>query len=95
MLTITNDAADAIARTLEEQPGGAGLRIARGTQSMNGSGPPLQMQLAPEPAADDEVIEEHGVRLFVQPEAAEQLDGKVLDAEVEDGELHFALLDAD
>ena len=43
--------------------------------------------------AKDEVIEERGIRLFVEPRAAQTLEGKVLDAEVEDGELRFALIE--
>ncbi len=53
------------------------------------------MALAQGPEADDEVIEDRGVRLFVEPAAAETLDGKVLDAEIEGGEVRFALLETD
>jgi iron-sulfur cluster assembly protein len=93
MLMITNDAAEAIAQALTEESDSAGFRIAETSQSMNGSGPALQMELAPAPEAEDEVIEDEGIRLFVEPRAAETLDGKVLDAEVEDGEVRFALLE--
>jgi|Tabmets5t2r1_1033131.scaffolds.fasta_scaffold48539_2 iron-sulfur cluster assembly protein len=95
MLTITQDAADAIARALEQEPADAGFRIAEGDHSTNGSGPALEMALAQAPEADDEVIDDGGVRLFVEPQAAETLDGKVLDAEIAEGEVRFALLEAD
>jgi iron-sulfur cluster assembly protein len=94
MLMITQDAAEAIAQALDEEPDSAGFRIAETPQSLNGSGPALHMELAPAPEADDEVIEDRGIRLFVEPRAAQTLDGKVLDAEVEDGELRFALLES-
>ena len=95
MLTITQDAADAIARALAQEPADAGFRIAEGDHSTNGSGPALEMALAQAPEADDEVIDDGGVRLFVEPQAAETLDGKVLDAEIAEGEVRFALLEAD
>jgi iron-sulfur cluster assembly protein len=93
MLMITQDAAEAIARVLTEEPESSGFRIAETTQSMNGSGPALHMELAPAPEADDEVIEDRGVRLFVERRAAQTIDGKVLDAEVAEGEVRFALLE--
>jgi iron-sulfur cluster assembly protein len=95
MLTITQDAADAIARALEQEPADAGFRIAEGDHSTNGSGPALEMALAQAPEADDEVIDDGSVRLFVEPQAAETLEGKVLDAEIAEGEVRFALLEAD
>jgi iron-sulfur cluster assembly protein len=93
MLMITEDAAEVIAQALTEEPENTGFRIAETSQAMNGSGPALQMELSPAPEADDEVIEERGVRLFVEPRAARTIDGKVLDAEVEEGEVRFALLE--
>jgi Fe-S cluster assembly iron-binding protein IscA len=51
------------------------------------------MELASEPEDEDQVIEDRGIRLFVEPRAAATLEGKVLDAEVEEGEVRFALLD--
>jgi iron-sulfur cluster assembly protein len=94
MLMITQDAAEAIAQALAEEPDSSGFRIAERTYSLNGSGPAIQMELASAPEAEDEVIEDQGVRLFVDPRAAKTLDGKVLDAEIEEGEVRFALLEA-
>jgi iron-sulfur cluster assembly protein len=93
MLMITQDAAEAIAQALTEEPDSTGFRIAESAHSMNGSGPALQMELASGPAEDDEVIEDSGIRLFVEPRAAETIDGKVLDVEMEEGELRFALVE--
>jgi iron-sulfur cluster assembly protein len=94
MLMITQDAAEAIAQALAEEPDSSGFRIAERTYSLNGSGPAIQMELASEPEEEDQVIEDRGVRLFVDPRAAATLDGKVLDAELDEGEVRFALLDA-
>jgi iron-sulfur cluster assembly protein len=93
MLMITQDAAEAIARALTDEPDSAGFRIAESAHSLNGSGPALQMELAPAPAEDDEVIEDSGVRLFVEPRAARTVDGKVLDVDIEEGEVRFALVE--
>jgi Fe-S cluster assembly iron-binding protein IscA len=94
MLMITQDAAEAIAQALAEEPDSSGFRIAERTYSLNGSGPAIQMELASAPEDEDEVIEDQGVRLFVDPQTAKTLDGKVLDAEIEEGEVRFALLEA-
>jgi iron-sulfur cluster assembly protein len=94
MLMITQDAAEAIAQALAQEPDNSGFRIAERAYSLNGSGPAIQMELASEPEDEDQVIEDRGVRLFVEPRAAATLEGKVLDAEVEEGEVRFALLDA-
>lgn len=93
MLSITSDAADVIRRLMED--GAAGLRISTGPASFNGHGPPLVLDLAPEPPAGDQVLDEDGAKVFVDPAAAPTLDGKVLDADLEGEELQFAVLDGD
>jgi Fe-S cluster assembly iron-binding protein IscA len=89
MLTLTDQAVAAI-RDLTTQPGlpaQAGLRIAR--QDGNGTSG-LVLELAEGPQAGDQVIEDAGVQVYVQPEAAVALDGKALDARVaETGEVSF------
>jgi iron-sulfur cluster assembly protein len=45
------------------------------------------------PAEDDEVIEEHGARLFLDHDAALLLEDKVLDASVERDQVAFMLAD--
>jgi Fe-S cluster assembly iron-binding protein IscA len=45
------------------------------------------------PAEDDEVIEEHGARVFLEPAAASLLDDKVLDANVEEDRVAFTIAD--
>ena len=43
------------------------------------------------PAEDDEMIEEQGARLFLEPEAASLLDDKVLDASVEQDQVALTI----
>jgi iron-sulfur cluster assembly protein len=93
VLSITPDAADVIRRLMED--GAAGLRISTRAASFNGHGPPLVLDLAPEPSAGDEVVDEDGAKVFVEPAAAPTLDGKILDAQLEGEELQFAVFDAD
>ena len=53
----------------------------------------FQLSFVPLPAEDDEVIEEQGARVFVQAEAASLLDDKVLDANVDQNQVAFVILD--
>lgn len=93
MLSITPDAADVIRRLMND--GAAGLRISTGAASFNGHGPPLVLDLAPEPPDGDQIVDEDGAKVFVDPAAAPTLDGKVLDAQLEGEELQFAVIDGD
>jgi len=93
MLTLTDSAVSAI-RTLTsqpEQPGDTGLRImAQG----DGGASSFQLALVDGPAAGDQVVEEGGARVFVEATAAEVLEDKALDAQVnEQGDLAFRISD--
>lgn len=89
MLVITDNASEVI-RTISnhpEQPAEGGLRIA--TQLDNGTSQ-LVVQAAPAPEDGDRVLEKEGARLFLEPDAAEMLDDKILDAKVsDDGAVQF------
>jgi iron-sulfur cluster assembly protein len=93
MLTLTDSAVSAI-RTLTSQPevpGDTGLRI-----MAQDEGTTFQLALAEAPAAGDQVVEEGGARVFVEPTAAAVLDDKALDAQVnEQGELMFRISEQD
>jgi iron-sulfur cluster assembly protein len=96
MLTITAEAAEAIrvVRDALELPDSAGLRISTAQQSMNGTGPSYAVELAPEPADEDEVVEDDGAHVFVDPAARPTLDDKQLDADIKGGgEVRFSLRD--
>jgi iron-sulfur cluster assembly protein len=91
MLTITDTAAEAIKGIVAspQVPEGAGLRIA--TRPEGPAEAAFEASVAPVPAEDDRVVEESGAQVFLEPHAAEALDDKVLDAEIEGGEVRFAI----
>lgn len=95
MLTLTDNAAEVI-RNLTAQPGlpdETGLRISTQAQSANGDGAGFLLALSQGPDQGDEVIEARSARVFVQPDAAEVLEDKMLDAEVnEQGEIAFLVV---
>jgi len=95
MLTITEGAAVAIRTILESTEFGqnAGIRICAGTNSANGNGPGLELQLAEVPAADDAVVEELGAQVFLDETAQIALEDKALDAQVAGGDIRFEIVD--
>src|SRR5215469_12627243 len=90
VLTLTDQAVAAL-RELTTQPGlpaEAGLRIAPPESGADG----LALSLAEGPQAGDQVIEDAGVHVYVQSDAAAALDDKALDARIgETGEVSFQL----
>jgi iron-sulfur cluster assembly protein len=92
MLKITDSAASAI-RSLTSQPDlpvDTGLRIMK----EGAATPSFQIALTEGPAAGDQVVEESGARVFLEPGAAGALEDKSLDAEVnEQGDLAFRISD--
>lgn len=95
MLTLTDNAVEVI-RNLTTQPGlsdDTGLRISTQAQGANGDGAGFMLALSQGPDLGDEVIEARHARVFVQHAAAEVLDDKMLDAEVnEQGEIAFLVV---
>lgn len=89
MLTLTGQAVDAIRSltTQEGLPADTGLRIA---PQAGGAGS-LALSITEGPEMGDEVIEEEGVRVYVQPDAAAVLNDKSLDAEVSEEGVSFRL----
>lgn len=90
MLTLTDNAVSVIRSLAEQQQAQeCGLRIA--TDPSAGS---FMLSLAPEPAEGDRVVDAEGARLFLDPYAAEYLEGKALDAAVDaQGAVQFAVAD--
>lgn len=91
MLTMTDTAAEAIRGIVAapELPDGAGLRIA--TQPSAGDGAALEVSVAETPADTDQVVDEHGARIFVEADAVPLLDDKLLDAQIEGSRVGFLL----
>lgn len=85
MLTLTDNATRAIG-ALSDRPGypvGAGVRITRAESDDSAAG--LSIGMAATPEDDDAVVEDRGARVFVESEAVDLLDDKMLDAEIDDG----------
>jgi iron-sulfur cluster assembly protein len=89
MLAISDNAAEAIRGLVAapEVPDSAGLRI---TSPPTGE-PSFELSVAATPAEDDEVVEEQGAQVFLDPSAATLLEDKRLDAQVEAGQVTFAI----
>jgi iron-sulfur cluster assembly protein len=93
LLALTDNAVDAVKEIVsssDETAETGGLRL---VAQRTGLQPSLQLSVSPRPAEDDEVIEEQGARVFLEPEAASLLDDKVLDASVEQGQVAFTIAD--
>ena len=93
MLTLTEAAKEMVRDMVAagDAPEGSGLRIAAAHDD-EGS-PALSLELATGPTEGDQVMNEDGLRLFLEPEAASMLDDKILDAELHDDHYHFRLDD--
>lgn len=87
MLTLSPSAVQAVDSLLHnhEVPEDAGLRIDTAGESQ------FTLEIVPEPAPGDQVIEEGGARVFVDSEAAPMLDDAELDARLEGDEVAFGL----
>jgi len=91
MLTLSPSAVDAVDSLLHnpEVPDEAGLRIDTAGESQ------FTIEIAPEPAPGDQVIEEGGARVFVDAQAAPMLDNAELDARRDGNQVAFGLTQAD
>ena len=93
MLALTDSAVQAvkgIVSSAEEAPETGGLRVVADRAAGEAN---FQLSVVALPAEDDEVVEEQGARLFLDPEAASLLEDKVLDARVEQNQVAFTLAD--
>jgi iron-sulfur cluster assembly protein len=93
LLAISEDAAAAIRGIVGASgvPEGAGLRITRevNTDAGGQSRIDLRLSVVVAPEEGDEVLEEE--RVFVDPDAAELLDDKLLDADHVGDDVRFSL----
>jgi iron-sulfur cluster assembly protein len=93
LLALTDDAVDAVRNIVsssDELSENGGLRLAA---ERSGTQTSLQLSVVALPGEDDEVIEEQGARVFLEPEAAAVLDDKVLDARIEQNQVEFTIAD--
>lgn len=94
MLALTDQAVSAVQTILasSEMPEGSGMRISRaGDPGANsaGTGVELHLTLVEAPQEGDQIVSEPPV--FLEPEAAEVLDDKVLHAEIVEDQVRFTV----
>jgi iron-sulfur cluster assembly protein len=95
MLTLTPNAEQAVRKLVADSPISeeeGGLRIAPGQPTPEGV--PLELSIVGSPEPDDQDAGAPDAHVYLEPSAAEALDDKILDAEVEGNNIGFALLDA-
>ena len=95
---MTSDATQAIEQILSDAdvPAGAGLRIeSAGTpRSSNGAQAEddvLRIVLEPQPPGGDEIVEQDGARVFIEPTVSAFLDDKLLDIATDGPAVTFTL----
>ena len=94
MLTLTPNAELAVRQIVANSPiteDTGGLRIAPGEPTAEGV--PLELTIVGSPEPEDTDAGTSEAHVYLEPTAAEALDDKVLDAEVEGNNIGFALLD--
>jgi iron-sulfur cluster assembly protein len=88
VLTLTDNAATEIRNLVAnpEVPDDGGVRIASNPEGA------LTLALAAGPADGDEVVDQSGARVFLEPQAGEMLGDKLLDAGVDpQGNVQFSI----
>jgi iron-sulfur cluster assembly protein len=88
VLTLTDNAATEIRNLVAnpEVPEEGGVRIA---SNQDGA---LTLALAAGPADGDDVVDQSGARVFLEPQAGQLLDDKLLDAGVDpEGNVQFSI----
>ena len=92
MLALTDNAIEAVKTVVwsSDAPDElSGLRMVAPAGEEEG----LELNVARLPAEDDEVIEEQGARIFLEPGAAAMLDDKILDANLVYDRVEFTIAD--
>ena len=90
MLTLTENASTVVKSIVEQSEGAqeAGLRISQDAVDS----PALHVMPTESPQPGDHVLEDSGARVFLEETAAETLDDKILDAQVDDnGGVQFTI----
>ena len=93
MLALTAEAVEAIRAMTEDGDAGptGGLRIS--ASNIEDGEVELEFDVAPEPAADDEIVREGGAVVFLDQTAADVLAEKTLDVHAHGDHVHFTLDD--
>jgi len=93
MLALTESAAEAVralVQASDETADTGGLRV---VADHEGDTVSLEFNVVVLPGEDDEIVEEAGARVFLEPKAAALLADKVLDASVDTDRIAFMLTD--
>jgi Fe-S cluster assembly iron-binding protein IscA len=91
MMTLTHSATDVIRELMasSDLPEAGGLRMELSNPDLNGSQGGLAVSLVEQPDPGDEVVDEGGIHVFLNPQAADLLGDKQLDATVDEGTITF------
>lgn len=91
MLALTPTAAEAVRQLVATAPiaDDGGVRISAGETTPAGTA--LKLTLVDRPDTADQSIDEGGAHVYVEPTVAEFLEDKVLDAQVDEGRVSFAV----
>ncbi|WP_297364527.1 iron-sulfur cluster assembly protein IscA [Acidiferrobacter sp.] len=76
-VTLTENAARHVQRSLDKRGRGAGLRL--GVRTSGCSGMAYVLEYADQVAPEDCVFESHGIKVLVDPKSLVYLDGTILD----------------
>ncbi len=76
-ISITQTAADRVARFLQKRGHGVGIRL--GVRTSGCSGMAYVLEFADEIEGNDVVFEDHGVKVIIDPKSLAYLDGTELD----------------
>ncbi len=76
-VTLTENAARHVRRSLDKRGHGAGLRL--GVRTSGCSGMAYVLEYADQAAPEDSVFESHGIKVLVDPKSLVYLDGTTLD----------------
>lgn len=93
MLTLTPTAAEAVRQLVASAPidDDGGLRIAPGETTSAGTA--LQITIVDAPETTDAAVDAEGAHVYLEPNVAQFLDDKVLDAQLDEGRVSFAVRD--
>lgn len=76
-ITLTQQAADHISRHLTQRGSGMGLRL--GVRVSGCSGMAYKLDYVDAPGPDDQIFEQYGVKVFVDPKSMPFLEGTQVD----------------
>jgi iron-sulfur cluster assembly protein len=93
LLALTDNAVEAVKNIVSSADQPSELSGLRMVAERAGADASLEITVARLPAEDDEVIEEQGARIFLEPGAAALLDDKVLDASIQHDHVAFTISD--